>query len=181
MIVAFYSDPHFGHRQVIGYCDRPFADLDAMHAALIANYNAMIGEEDTVVWTGDAFFMGHEAARDILDSMHGFKVLVRGNHDGGVSSCARVFDMVTDEMHVRIGDRHCVVSHYPYAGTVRRHGDVDTRYLDRRPQRVKGRVLIHGHTHSPRRRDGAMIHVGVDAWDYRPATMAQVAALVSEV
>jgi len=40
--------------------------------------------------------------------------------------------------------------------------------------------LIHGHTHSTERRDGQAIHVGVDAWDYKPATFDEIVALMKE-
>lgn len=182
MITHFYSDPHFGHRQIIGHAERPFASLDDMHSTFVDRYNEQVDGECVVVWVGDAFFMGWEAAREILDAMNGFKILVIGNHDGSKTKCGRIgFDAIVDEMEMRIGDRHVIVSHYPYAGSMRRHGDVDTRYPERRPRRVKGQVLIHGHTHTTKRRIGNMIHVGVDAWDYRPASMAEVAPLVAEV
>ena len=55
------------------------------------------------------------------------------------------------------------------------------RFMNRRPPRIKGEVLIHGHTHQPRRRDGNQIHVGVDAWDYAPVPLAAIEALIREV
>lgn len=180
MIDAFYSDPHFGHRKVIDFCDRPFTDLDHMHEAFILRYNQVVKPFHTVCWAGDTFFSNLESAREILSRMNGRKLLVRGNHDGSNTRCAKLFDFVTDRLHLRIAGRHCVVSHYPYAGT-EHHGMVDDRFQDLRVPRVKGQALIHGHSHSKVRRHQTQIHVGVDAWDYRPVTMAQVEKEVGKI
>ena len=48
------------------------------------------------------------------------------------------------------------------------------------PRNGKQEFLIHGHTHSTERRDGQAIHVGVDAWDYRPASFDEIVALMKE-
>ena len=41
----YTSDHHFGHRNIIGYCDRPFADTDEMNAAMVARWNDGVGED----------------------------------------------------------------------------------------------------------------------------------------
>lgn len=181
LIQHFYSDPHFGHPNILKYASRPFANTDEMDAAFIAQYNARVQPGEVVLWCGDCSF-NLRAFPAILRQMNGHKILVRGNHDRDKGYMARVgFDLVLDEMVLRIGRRTCRVSHYPYAGSTHRGDRPDERYLDRRPKRNKGEVLIHGHTHSVHRRNENMVHVGVDAWDYRPASMAEVAALVAEV
>lgn len=181
---GFTSDQHFGHANIIRFCDRPFADLAAMHEALIARYNAVVPAGATVVWVGDAFFRASPGkARTILGRLHGEKILVRGNHDGNIGKCHRSgFKIVTDDLRLHLGGRACRVSHYPYAGTA--HATLtrpDDRFAALRAPRVPGEVLIHGHTHSKRRRDGNQIHVGVDAWDYAPVPLAEVEALIREV
>ncbi len=182
MFSHFYSDPHFGHRGVIEYCDRPFVDVEHMDAELVRRYNAVVAPGDVVCWVGDCFFHRPERAKEILSAMVGRKVLVRGNHDGTVSRMLRLgFDVVVDRLYVRVGERDALVCHFPYRNTHDRTGPVDTRYLELRPERKKGEVLIHGHTHTNRRRNGNQIHVGVDAWDFAPATWAEVEALVREV
>jgi calcineurin-like phosphoesterase family protein len=181
---GFTSDQHFGHRNIIKFAGRPFVDLVSMHEALIANYNAVVPEGATVVWVGDAFFRSNaERARATLARMNGEKILVRGNHDGNVGRCHRYgFKIVTDELRLHLGGRACRVSHFPYLGT--KHAALsrpDDRFADRRPPRVPGEVLIHGHTHSKQRRNGNQIHVGVDAWDCAPVPLATVEALIREV
>jgi calcineurin-like phosphoesterase family protein len=48
VITHFYSDPHFGHTNIIKYCDRPFASVDEMNEELVARYNASVGPDDFV-------------------------------------------------------------------------------------------------------------------------------------
>lgn len=180
---AFYSDPHFGHKNIIPYCGRPFANLSEMHEGLIERYNAAIGPTDWVLWVGDcSMYLSAVEMELILRKLNGHKALVIGNHDRSKATMARIgFAFVVDQLQMDIAGRKTIVCHYPYAGTKKRDDRVDERYPERRPKRLKGQVLVHGHTHSSRQRDGSQIHVGVDAWDYAPAPYEKVAALVEEV
>lgn len=185
MTTYFYSDPHFGHANVIEYSKRPFASVEEMDEHLIEKYQSHVEEKDTVIWCGDCFFGPPERAREIMRQLPGTKILVRGNHDGTNSRMlASGFSMVVERMLVRVADVVAEVSHYPFAGTeanrLRSDGTLDERYLDRRPTPKPGQVLIHGHTHSKVRRVNNQIHVGVDAWEYGPVSKTDVASLVME-
>jgi calcineurin-like phosphoesterase family protein len=178
VIDAFYSDPHFGHANILEYAARPFASIEEHDEELIRRYNACVGEGDVVLWCGDASFHRPEVTADILSSLHGRKLLVVGNHDRSPSRMSELgFDLVMAEATLSIAGRIVRVSHYPYE---RDHSPA-ARFASKRPQRVKGEVLIHGHVHDKARRKGSEIHVGVDAWDYAPAPYAAVEALVREV
>jgi calcineurin-like phosphoesterase family protein len=182
IINHFYSDPHWGHTNIIKYSSRPFSNIAEMDAELIRRYNECVQPHEVVLWCGDCTYYSPSKFAGILEQLNGSKLLVRGNHDKPASTMAQIgFDFVVDELTIYIGGRTCTVNHFPYAGTEHHRGGKDDRYLDRRPKRRKGEVIIHGHTHSPKRRDGNMIHVGIDAWDYRPASMVEVEALVAAV
>jgi len=172
----FYSDPHYGHGNIIKYCNRPFRDADHMTEEMIRRYNDVVGKHDAALWLGDCFFNLGLVER-VLDRLNGSKWLLRGNHDRNVTDTRflnagfeAVFPMgfasFIDDVPVRF-------SHYPYLG----HSN-DARYPDRRPPRERGVVLIHGHTHEKRRlTHNKTVHVGVDAWDYGPASYDDVLAL----
>ena len=49
----FTSDLHFGHSNIIKLCNRPFADVESMDAALIENWNKKVKKNDTVYVLGD--------------------------------------------------------------------------------------------------------------------------------
>lgn len=172
-ITAFTSDTHYGHKNVIRYCNRPFASVEEMTRGLIDRYNAVIGPEDTVFWVGDCFFCSMSKAREILSALNGVKLLVRGNHDKSAATMAAIgFSLVMDQCVLDFSGQAVRVCHYPYG---------DTRYPDRAPMNLKHEKLIHGHTHSVKRVNGKMIHVGVDAWDYRPAVWDEVAEIVGRI
>ena len=48
MTTWFTSDLHFGHKNIIKYCRRPWATTAEMDAALIENWNAVVGKDDDV-------------------------------------------------------------------------------------------------------------------------------------
>lgn len=182
-VAAFYSDPHFGHDRVIEYSQRPFANADEMDARLIERYNASICPSDIVLWLGDCFFCDVARAAEIMSQLNGTKLLVRGNHDRSASAMARLgFAVVCDQLTLSIAGVKVIAAHYPYAGTPSPEDLQPARkqLADQfpRPVRHKDQMLIHGHTHSRTRVFQGQIHVGVDAWDYRPAMYAEVAALI---
>ena len=82
----FTSDTHFNHANVIKYCARPFASLEAMNREMITRWNAVVGPEDTVYHLGD-FAMGKSSEwPGFLRQLNGArKILIRGNHDGNSS------------------------------------------------------------------------------------------------
>ncbi len=179
-INAFYSDPHFNHKNIIRLAGRPFNDLHHMNEELIMRYNDVIGPDDMVLWLGDCFFGSIANFKLISDRLNGHRILVMGNHDRGISRMADVgFDIVIGrECFMNLAGRGCRVTHYPYINAEPADCRKDDRYIDRRPPRVKGEVLIHGHNHANYRRFENMIHVGVDGWNFRPAMIHEVEDLI---
>jgi calcineurin-like phosphoesterase family protein len=180
VVDAFYSDPHFGHDKIRlpTHADRPFDSLEEMNARLVKRYNDVVGTSDTVLWLGDAFWKVSGRYRDLMATLNGHKLLILGNHDAKRGKMASMgFDLVMKDAIMKIAGRTCRLNHYPYAGSL---GD-DDRYADRRPRKVKGEVLIHGHTHEKRRFYGNRIHVGVDAWDFRPVLRSEVEDLIRQL
>lgn len=180
MLKAFYSDPHLGHANIIEYCNRPFESVHEMNEVFVLNYNRMIGSDDCVLWLGDCFFKGkHDNYIQLLGKMNGRKFLIAGNHDQGDGAMAAIgFELVMKEAVMNINGVTCRVCHYPYDGP---RGAVD-KYSARRPRKITGEILLHGHSHSTEKITGQQsISVGVDAWNYGPALYGEVAKLVSEI
>lgn len=87
MKVFFIGDPHWGHRNIIKYCDRPFVDTEHMDNVIIENYNRVVSDDDIVFWLGDMFFCGSQRQEYIASRISkGRKILIRGNHDKGISN-----------------------------------------------------------------------------------------------
>ena len=112
----FTADTHFGHRNIIEYCQRPFKDVKEMNETLIDNWNRTVGMNDIVFHLGD-FGMGDASEWNrILERLNGRIYLVAGNHDlrtlasGGITR----FEKVTMQMLIQVGKRMIYLNHYPF-------------------------------------------------------------------
>ena len=78
--IFFTADTHWGHRNIIRYCQRPFADVDEMNEALITNWNSTIGKDDIVFHLGDFAMGGSAEWCRLLERLNGRIYLILGNH-----------------------------------------------------------------------------------------------------
>ena len=58
--IFYIADMHFGHKNILKYDKRPFADTGQMDEEIIRRWNERVGGDDTVYVLGDAFFKGEE-------------------------------------------------------------------------------------------------------------------------
>jgi calcineurin-like phosphoesterase family protein len=173
MALYFTSDQHFGHANIIGYCHRPFADVDRMREWFVDLWNWVV-EPDDVVWVlGDVALGRLEETLPIVSALKGHKVLVPGNHDrcwrGHRKPSKRQayldagFEEILDgDQVLTIGGQQVLVSHFPYRGTGDQEG-LDERYREFKPV-DEGAWLLHGHVHDRWRIRRRQLNVGVDAW-----------------
>ena len=76
------ADLHFGHKNIIAYENRPFESVDEMDAALIRDWNAVVGRKDIVYVLGDFTLTRNlKKIKRLVKRLHGTKVLIMGNHD----------------------------------------------------------------------------------------------------
>ncbi len=152
MKVLFTSDNHFGHHNIIGYCNRPFKDVAEMNAVMIERWNATVSPEDVVYHLGDFSLCSFALSKYILGSLNGTKILIRGNHD---SNPAKMLEMGFKEVHESLA--------------------LGGWYLIHRPTAVpKGCRSLTAHVHEKWGRRGNIINVGVDRWNFYPVTLAQL-------
>lgn len=74
------ADTHFGHENIIKYCNRPFRDVEEMDKVLIKNWNETVSNDDVVLMLGD-FAFGKDKIEEYTPKLHGKKILIKGNHD----------------------------------------------------------------------------------------------------
>lgn len=192
-MIWFTSDTHFGHANIIKYCDRPFYDTDHMDEAIIANWNAVVEPNDTVFHLGDVALGQIDKSLPKVGRLNGYIIAKLGNHDRPFMKNENsqddywweryrgVFDEVRhwqDEQTVLLNGQEFVTSHFPYTGD----HTPDDRHSGARPEDY-GLPLIHGHTHSTDKltyssNGTPQIHVGQDAWDYRPVHEDEVMNLL---
>ena len=112
--IFYISDWHYGHANCIHFDNRPFKNVEEMNEALISNWNSVVSPGDTVYVLGDMFWSKTTEAIDVLDKLHGQKVLVQGNHDRVHDAQLRSkFVKIDEYMEIKDGDRNIVLCHYP--------------------------------------------------------------------
>lgn len=166
----FYTaDHHFGHANIIGMAGRPWPDIGAHDEALIARWNEVVGPDDEVWHLGDFANKCHgKRLREIFGSLNGHKKLVPGNHDHDETLALPWASPPTPYVELWEttggGKTKVVLHHYAY--------------------RVwngmwRGSVNLYGHSHGNLEGLGNACDVGVDCWDYRPVTFAQILARIA--
>lgn len=75
------SDTHFGHANIIKYCNRPFKDVAEMDSIMVKNWNETVSNNDMVLHLGDVGLGKKEYIKNILKQLNGRKILIKGNHD----------------------------------------------------------------------------------------------------
>ena len=177
----FVSDTHFGHENIIKFCNRPFKTTKEMDEALIKNWNDVIGPDDIVFHLGDFAFGGSQLWNDTLQRLNGHKILIIGNHDmkNLRQGYMRWFDAVLPQAQLQIDNRAVYLNHYPflcYGGSYR--GE-------------KGAVWqLFGHVHSGPNSTGLdsdrlkycfpyQYDVGVDNNDFTPVSWEEIKSIIS--
>jgi calcineurin-like phosphoesterase family protein len=162
MTVFFTGDTHFGHAGARALYRRPFASVPAMDAAMQARWNAVVGPADEVWHLGDfAIGPGPAAMAALLDGLHGRKHLVTGNNDGPATTGLPGWASVLTYAELMLDGRGLVLCHYAFR-TWRNMG--------------RGWLNLHGHSHGRLAPLPRQVDVGVDAWDFRPVTLAEILA-----
>ena len=140
--VWLYSDPHFGDKELAaGVINRP---TDEEQIRLI---NSKVGKKDTLIILGDVGDI--ECAK----KLKGYKILIAGNHDAGLTNYKDVFNEVYGGA-LFIGEK-IVLSHEPI--------------------NIPFALNIHGHVHDKRAKtDKQHINVCSDVINYTPINFNQL-------
>jgi calcineurin-like phosphoesterase family protein len=150
----FISDLHFGHKNIIRFCRRPFRSVVEMDDSLIKRWNSVITDKDRVFVIGDVFICDDDRAKEIMSSLLGYKILIKGNHDKSPRKMISLgFDEAYKKYDYKLSDgRVALLKHYPVPDILL--SDYD--------------LMIHGHLHNGPRCRGKKINVACDLWDFMP-------------
>jgi calcineurin-like phosphoesterase family protein len=152
------SDLHLDHTNIIKYCNRPYADTEAMNKALIENWNSVVGEDDTVFCLGDFCLGDKDTIINLGKQLNGKKFLILGNHDHGSKSTYKEagFTQVYGEQAIIKFEELDTIIHFSH----HRVPDDDTHYLN-----------LYGHQHDKPTDDDKHKCVCVELWDYKPVLL----------
>lgn len=175
--IWFTSDLHFGHSNVIKFCNRPFADEKEMGPALIQNWNNVVSDNDIVFVLGDTFwFNDSRSIKKVLSQLKGKDIyILPGNHDD-FESYHRVDD---PRIHLCADVVTCWITENgkPKREVYLQHCPAATW-----PHRENGAYHFFGHIHSQEGKTEGVdqdlylhwnqLDVGCDFWDYEPVDLS---------
>lgn len=153
--IWFTADTHFGHNNIIKYCERPFATIEEHDVVLMNNWNSVVKGGDTVYHLGDFGFLTER----ILPRLHGNIHLIRGNHDSVELQKHRRWNFVKDVHRMKKDGCIFFLSHYAHRSW---------------PQMNHGAIHLFGHSHGNLPDFGRSTDVGVDRWNYTPVSIDQI-------
>jgi len=136
----FTSDLHFGHKNIIDICNRPFKDIEEMDEILIYNWNSIIKNSDTVFILGDfCWKLNDKTIKHYISRLNGNKIFIKGNHDINEKPFPILYDgfvniKVRDEDNKTFnGYQYMTLCHYPMMSWYQSH---------------RGSWQLHGHWHN---------------------------------
>lgn len=165
----FTADQHFGHKNIIKYCDRPFSSIEEMDSEIISRWNSVVKPSDNVYVLGD-FTLQTNALR-YGELLIGNKFFIQGSHDyrwfGNVPHW-NYLPPIHSLRYKRKGDHPLVIvlCHYSIRKWYKSH---------------YGSYHLYGHSHCgindplPNSMD-----VGVDCHNFYPVSLEQVLEKLTE-
>jgi calcineurin-like phosphoesterase family protein len=159
MQTHFTADSHFGHASIITMSARPFVTVEEMDQAMIANWNAAVAKGDNVWHVGDfAHRIDAKRKRAIFSRLNGSKHLVPGNHDDA-DTLSLPWASIGQIRQIVVDGQKLVLCHYA---------------LRTWPASRRGAIHLYGHSHGTLPGNHQSLDVGVDCWDFRPVTLAEI-------
>ena len=181
-MMFFTADHHFGHANIIKYCNRPFANVDEMDTELIRRWNEVITPGDTVFHLGD-FTLG-EYAEMYMNLLHGELCILNipFHHDRrwleryNMIGQKFLFQTVAT-VKTYLNDWTCDIQLLPAIYTLEHDGVVlalshfPLKEWDRKHY---GAIHLHGHSHGNLVYDDKAYDVGVDNNDFYPVSFTAI-------
>lgn len=161
----FTADTHFGHTNIIKYCNRPFNTIEEMDSEIIFRWNSVVKDGDVVYHLGD-FCFGKPIS--YIERLNGYLKIIPGSHDkeiqrSGAELMLRkfVFEKLT-EIKVDINgiNQLVVLCHYAMRSWNKSH---------------YGSWHLYGHHHGKLPPSGLSFDVGVDTNNFYPYSLKDVA------
>ncbi len=142
------ADTHFGHKNIIQYCKRPFTSIQEMDDTMISNWNQVVGHYDLVYHLGDFALASGDRVIDLVKQLNGEIILIRGNHDRAGKS--KLLSYGFKEVCKRLDIGSFILTHRPL------------------PTLPQGKINLHGHVHNLLHNYDGYVCFSVEATNYYP-------------
>ena len=158
------SDWHLGHSNCIKYCNRPFQNTSEMNNILRKNFNNTVGSHDIVYVLGDISFLNIVSTTEWIKSLHGFKFLIKGNHDPKSNTAYRKMGFSEVYDHPIVLANKYILSHEPI------------------PVNTSDLINIYGHLHNNAINDNnKRFCCCVEQTDYKPISLASIQEYLNKI
>ena len=162
----YIADLHFGHRNIISLCNRPFNSVEEMNQTLINNWNKVVKKNDDVYIVGDLFFR-YQDVESLLSLLNGKKHLIIGNHDSywiNDEVLSKYFVSCDKMLEIIDNNHRIMLCHYPMLSY---------------PKQSRT-YMIHGHIHNDTLFDywhvlvkrKNVLNAGVDINNFKPVPLS---------
>jgi len=168
------ADEHYGHRNIIKYCNRPFANVDEMRETIIERHNKKVPNSSNylTIHVGDMFWntLALGEALDILGRLNGRHAFVFGNHDDLIEKYLTDFGYQFDWMVGENKASGCRLLHYD------KHEITLCHYaMTVWSKSHKGSWMLFGHSHGELKTPGKSFDIGVDSHNFEPWSLEEIA------
>lgn len=170
MVRYVFSDHHFGHTNIIKYCDRPFSSVGEMNKALVDRHYETVDEDAVLIHLGNIAMdmQNGEETMKYFSQLDG-DILLRGNHDVGLAVEDAPFPVFES----------CILTHKDYCF-----------YCTHRPENIPDdwdEWAIHGHMHNNDVEkypfvayDNRRVNVSGELLNFRPVSLEAITRLLDE-
>ena len=152
-MIWFTADEHYGHKNCIKYCNRPFNNLEEMNHEIICKNNTLVKEKDTVWHLGDFTLKSKTYAEEILKQLNGIHYFIRGSHDKWLKNTRPYIKELKYNNQLIVLSHYCMrvwpLSHY-------------------------NSYHLFGHSHGQLETLGKSYDVGVDNNDFYPISIDKI-------
>ena len=172
MIDWVTSDHHFGHANIIKYCERPFEDVDQMDTEMVNYWNEVVGIEDTVYYIGDFSLSRSQKVVEYIERLNGRITFLPGSHDYWFEKMPKWWwdedpflphKSAPPILEIQHNGEYMTLCHYPMRSW---------------PRSFHGSLHVYGHSHGRLGPHGRSMDIGVDTNGFYPYRLDDVQELL---
>jgi calcineurin-like phosphoesterase family protein len=163
MKIFLTADEHYGHTNIIKYCNRPFESVEEMDAVLIKNNNKIVEKNDTVYHLGDFTLKTNlQIAEEYISRLTGKHIFLKGSHDYWAEKNNKNLPYIIEK---KINKYYIVMCHYA---------------MRTWPRSFHGSLLAYGHSHGKLPSFKNAHDVGVDNNNFYPVLLDDFIKICSQ-
>jgi calcineurin-like phosphoesterase family protein len=166
--ISFTADFHFGHSNIIRYCNRPFRNVEEMDQTILERLNASVKANDSLYFLGDFCIGSKVRALEHRKQIRCRKIFaVPGNHDKQIRKLTEEFSWLSNLAEISLHGQPIVICHHAMRVWNRSH---------------HGAWHLYGHSHGnlPDTPTSLSMDVGIDTHDFRPWHFDEISTLMAE-